>query len=91
MFRGILAVIAGYVVLVFIAIAGLTGLWLALGESFAFKEGTKEVTTAWIALDQPRCFVAPIHGGRVSSHGLRPSVPTSVKFNPIRLARPTPS
>ncbi len=67
MFRGILAVIAGYIVMVFIVFAGLTGLWLALGESFAFKEGTKEVTTAWIAVDLPLAFVAAILGGLVTA------------------------
>ncbi len=67
MFRGILGVIAGYIVMVFIVFAGLTGLWLALGESFAFKEGTKEVTTAWIAVDLPLAFIAAILGGLVTA------------------------
>lgn len=67
MFRGILGVIAGYIVMVFVVFAGLTGLWLVLGESFAFKEGAKEVTTAWIAVDLPLAFVAAILGGLVTA------------------------
>ena len=67
MFRGILGVIAGYIVMVFVVFAGLTGLWLALGESFAFKEGTKEVTKAWMAVDLPLAFVAAILGGLVTA------------------------
>lgn len=67
MFRGILGVIAGYIVMGVIVFAGQTGLWLALGESFAFKYGAKEVTTAWIAVDLPLAFVAAILGGLVTA------------------------
>ena len=67
MFRGILGVIAGYIVMVVIVVFGSAGLLLGFGESFASQdgaiEGTVEATAAWYAVEMPLALVAAILGG----------------------------
>lgn len=62
-FRGITAVIVGYMVIaVFVAITfSLT--WWGLGRSFAFTRGTTDVTIGWMAIALVLGFIGATIGG----------------------------
>ncbi len=63
MLRAIASVIIGYVVIVVWVIVTMTVAWLVLGQSFAFTEGTTEITTAWSVVAIVLGFVGAIIGG----------------------------
>ena len=64
--RPILAVIAGYLVMVIIVMVTLTLAWTILGPSFAYRPGTTHVTLAWIGFNLPISILAAIAGGYVT-------------------------
>ncbi len=64
--RPILAVIAGYLVMVIIVMVTLTVAWTILGPSFAYRHGTTHVTLAWIGFNLPISILAAIAGGYVT-------------------------
>jgi len=64
--RPILAVIAGYLVMVILVMVTLTLAWTVLGPSFAYQPGTTHVTLAWIGLNLPLSLMAAIAGGYVT-------------------------
>lgn len=63
MWRKALAVVAGYVVMAVFIMVTLTIAWSVLGPSFAFAEGTTEVTTGWMAVNLPLSFLGAALGG----------------------------
>ncbi|MEE8525205.1 MAG: hypothetical protein V3T72_14815 [Thermoanaerobaculia bacterium] len=63
MWRKVLAVVAGYAVMVVFIMVTLTIAWSVLGPSFAFEEGTSEVTAGWMAVNLPLSFLGAALGG----------------------------
>ena len=78
--RPILAVIAGYLIMVIIVIVTLTVAWTVLGPSFAYKPGTTHVTLAWIGLNLPLSLMAAIAGGYTTEW-----ISTSDSFVPVKV------
>jgi len=64
--RPILAVIAGYLVMMIIVMVTLTLAWTILGPSFAYQPGTTHVTLAWIGFNLPISILAAIAGGYIT-------------------------
>lgn len=71
MLRGIAAVVVGYVVIVAFVLITFAIAWLALGRSFAFAEGTTDVTLGWIVLALLLSFIGASLGG-VVARGIAP-------------------
>ena len=65
MLRAAGAVILGYVVMVVIVFATLTGSYLAMGSEKVFQPGTYEVTSTWLVVMIVFSLVAAIAGGWV--------------------------
>ena len=63
MLRNILGGIAGYVVMVVVALAGIGVAWLALGGSGAFDGEGPYPSTAWIVLNLMSGLIAAFLGG----------------------------
>jgi hypothetical protein len=64
--RSVLAVIAGYLIIVVFVIVTLTMVWALLGPSFAFQPGTTHVTLQWVGLNLSLSALAAIAGGYVA-------------------------
>jgi hypothetical protein len=67
MLRAILAAIACYIVLFMVTAVVFTVAWLALGSSFAFEEGTTEVTAGWLVVATIIGVIAAVVGGLVAA------------------------
>lgn len=65
MLRGILGVIAGYVVMFVVVFGSFTAAYLAMGAEKAFRPGTYDVSMLWIAISIVLGLVAAIAGGLV--------------------------
>jgi len=57
------AVILGYLALAIFVMVALSLAWMVVGPEHAFKAGSTEVSTTWIALDYILGFVAAVLGG----------------------------
>jgi ABC-type antimicrobial peptide transport system permease subunit len=78
MFRAILSVIVGYIVMaVFIAMC-FTVMWIVLGRDFAFLEGTTEVTMGWTVTALVASVLAALFGGMVAAGIARTKTPVKV-------------
>lgn len=61
--RTVAAVIVGYIVIVIFVMVTFSVTWMLLGPSQAFKSGTVEVTTKWLAIAIPLSLIAAVLGG----------------------------
>lgn len=61
--RSILAVIAGYVAIVIVVMAGLAGLFVAMGADWACKPAIYQVSTRWALASAVIGLVAAVIGG----------------------------
>jgi MFS family permease len=66
MLRNVAAVVAGYVSIVVFVMITFSLAWLAMGPSLAFREGTTEVTEAWIAVVMPLNLIGAAIGGWIA-------------------------
>jgi hypothetical protein len=64
--RSVLAVIAGYLVIVVFVMVTLIMAWALLGPSFAFQPETTHVTLRWVGLNLSLSVLAAIMGGYVA-------------------------
>ncbi len=64
--RPVLAVVAGYLIMVIFVMVTLTIAWGLLGSSFAFQSGTTHVTLRWVGLNLSLSVLAAIAGGYVT-------------------------
>lgn len=65
MFRSIIGVIVGYVVMALLVFVAFTLAYLSMGADGAFSPGTFEVSTRWIAVSFVLGFIAAAVGGYV--------------------------
>lgn len=65
MLKNVLAVIAGYLVMLVFIFVVFTGLYLAIGADRAFEPGTYEVSVLWLVISLTLSLVAAILGGYV--------------------------
>jgi hypothetical protein len=66
MARLIGGVVLGYVAMVAVVFAGLTGAWFAIGADRAFQPGGFDVSPLWAGISILVAFAAALLGGRVS-------------------------
>ncbi|MEM7049686.1 MAG: hypothetical protein AAF604_08505 [Acidobacteriota bacterium] len=67
MLRATAAVVAGYITMVVWVMVTLTIAWVAVGPSFAFQDGTVNVTAGWLAINLPLGLVGAIFGGFITA------------------------
>jgi hypothetical protein len=67
MFRAILGVIVGYVVIFIWVAVTLAVAWVVLGSSFAYEEGTLETTVGWCLVMMATGVVGATLGGLVTA------------------------
>ena len=67
MVRAIVGVIVGWLVSVACVFIGLAAAWMVLGASFAYEEGTLNVTVGWCAIALGVGLVAAILAGLVTA------------------------
>lgn len=67
MLRTIFGVIAGYIATAVVVMAVVTIAYSVLGPSFAFQEGSFDVTGAWVGLNLFMGFFAAILGGWIAA------------------------
>ena len=79
MARAIAAVIVGYLAIAVWVIGVTLIAYLILGASFAFREGTTEVTLGWVAVDLLSGLTGAIIGGFVTAAMARSPNNTPVK------------
>ena len=65
--RTVLAVIAGYAVMVIFVMTAFTLAYMAGGADFAFRSGTLDVTVGWLLMATLCNFVAACLGGWIAS------------------------
>ncbi len=63
MVRNTLAVIASYIVMVVIVVAGLSGAYIAMGADRAYQPGTYDVSTLWLVTMVAVSIIAALIGG----------------------------
>jgi heme/copper-type cytochrome/quinol oxidase subunit 3 len=67
MLRMIGAVVAGYLAMAVLVFCLLTAAYLTMGTDAAFRPGSYDVSTTWLAASLPLSFVAAVAGGYVAA------------------------
>lgn len=67
MWRTVLAVAAGWAVMIVFLMVTLTIAWSVLGPSFVFEEGTTQVSAGWMAINLPLSFFGALLGGSAAA------------------------
>jgi len=63
--RNILAVIVSYIIIGIVVIGLFTGVYMIMGEDWAYKPGVFDVSTGWIAVMLVSAVIAALVGGVV--------------------------